>query len=286
MWQNPENKFTVIDIHYTAHPDRRAPAYKEMLMQTLPLHQYLREYERNWSTFSGMPVYPNFRKDIHVSPKTLVPHQGLPLLFGWDFGLTPACVLCQKQGNSLKILREWVAQNEGIQTFAPKVMSDVHQLYPEWNHTNHQHFIDPAGFQKAQTDARSCAQVMQEYAPISNLTPGPINLTDRKGSVEHFLLGIDKDGAWLQVDHERAPTILGGFDGGYRYATSQSMIESTKPAPIKDKYSHPHDALQYVAWGAKEQLPGHIESLSIPEPSYSFTHTEKQPERKLKYGTY
>ena len=120
MWQNPINKFTVIDVHYSAHPDRRSPEYKLMLQQTLPTHQYLREYERNWSTFSGMPVYPNFRKDIHVAKQGLYPHVGLPLLFGWDFGLTPAAVVCQKQGNSLKVLREWVSQNEGIQTFAPR----------------------------------------------------------------------------------------------------------------------------------------------------------------------
>jgi hypothetical protein len=288
MWKNPENEFVVVDLHYSAHPDRRTPEYKAMLKRTLPLYQYLREYEKSWSAFSGMPVYPNFRKDIHISSKKLEPHQGLPLLFGWDFGLTPSCILAQKQGNSLKVLKEWVSQNEGIQTFAPKVMSDVGQLYPAWSNPqkDHFHWIDPAGFQKAQTDARSCAQVMQEYAPIYNLEPGPINLTDRKGAVEHFLLGIDKDGAWLELDPEEVSTLLAGFDGGYRYKDSQSSIETTKPEPIKDKHSHPHDAFQYLAWGAKEKLPSSIVDMEIPAPDYGFTHTSKRPERKLKYGTY
>ncbi len=285
MWRNPINKFVVMDLHYTAHPDKRDPSFKQALKDSLPLHQYLREYERNWQTFAGMPVFPNFRRDIHIAKQKLEPHLGLPLLFGWDFGLTPACIVGQLQGNSLKVLHEWVSKNEGIQTFAPKVMSHVKMLYPEWSnpHKDHFHFIDPAGFQRAQTDMRTCAQEMQDHAPIYNVEPGPVTFSKRKASVESFLLHIEKAGAGLELDPENCPTLLEGFAGGYRYADAQSDIETSKPTPIKDHHSHPHDAFQYLAYGARENSSLAGLNLDIARPYYSFAK-EERPTQELDYG--
>lgn len=275
IWRNPKNGFVIADIHYSAHPERRAPAYKEMLKNTLPLHQYLREYEKNWSTFRGLSVYPNFRKDIHITnnPKPIL---GLPLLCGVDFGLTPACVVGQLQKNHLVILHEFTSQNEGIKTFMPAVMNQLKHLYPEWNDMNKDYyfFIDPAGFQRAQTDARTCAQEMEESAHIVNIEPGPVLWEQRRTSVEHFLLYIDKDGAGLQLSQQNCPMLIEGFNGGYRYADKQAEVESIKPQPVKDKFSHPQDALQYLAWGASQHSTN--TKITIAEPSYSFTRGDGQ----------
>lgn len=284
LWKNPNNEFVVMDLHYTAHPDKRDPSFQKALEKSLPLHQYLREYERNWHTFAGMPVYPNFRRDIHIAKHSIEPQLGLPLLFGWDFGLTPSCIVGQMQGNSLKVLHEWVSKNEGIKTFAPKVMTECSFLYPEWANParDHFHFIDPAGFQRAQTDARTCAQEMTESANIVNLEPGPVVMTKRKGSVEHFLLYIDKDGSGMELDPEHTPTLTDGFAGGYRYADSQTDVESSKPEPIKDQYSHPHDAFQYLCFGALNKMQSHGMNIDIPAPQYSFT--QDNPSRGNNYG--
>lgn len=271
LWKNPTNQFTIVDLHYSAHPERRSPEYKKMLKNSLPLHQYLREYERQWESFSGLPVYPNFRKDIHIKDR-LEPHLGLPLLFGWDFGLTPACIVAQLRGNNLYVFKEWVVQNEAIKTFAPSVMNEVKLLYKEWSdpHKDHFHFIDPAGFQRTQTDARTCAQEMGESADIVNIEPGPVLWEDRRSAVESFLLHINKDGAGLQLDSNECPILIEGFGGGYRYDDRQSDIESAKVRPIKNKYSHPHDAFQYLAWGATQHST--IEPINIKTPTYGFTH--------------
>jgi len=285
VWKNPMNGFAVIDLHYTAHPDKRAPEFKEALKMSLPLHQYMREYEKNWETFSGMPIYPNFRKDLHLASTRLMPHMGLPLLIGWDFGLTPSAVLTQLQGNSLKVLHEWVSQNEGIKTFAPKVMGEINTLYPSWSnpYKDHYHFIDPAGFQRAQTDARTCAQEMEESAPIVNIAPGPVGFAKRINGVEHFLLHVERDSAGIELDPLTCPVLIEGFAGGYRYADSQADIESQKPEAIKNKYSHPHDALQYVCYGARQKSLEMGMDIDIPPPSYSFTK-EHTPRKELNYG--
>ena len=276
LWKNPNNEFVVMDLHYTAHPDKRGPDFQKALERSLPLHQYLREYERNWQTFAGMPVYPNFRKDIHIAKASLEPHLGLPLLFGWDFGLTPACIVAQLRGNRLIVLREWVSQNEGIKTFAPKVMNDVRLLYPEWvdPHKDHFHFIDPAGFQRAQTDARTCAQEMRDSAGIQNVEPGPVAFTARKNAVESFLLYIDKDGAGLSLDPNNTPSITEGFSGGYRYADATTDIESDSPKPLKDRFSHPHDAFQYLCHGARQKKSSHS-NITVAKPYYGFNAGRK-----------
>jgi len=271
LWKNPNNEFAVMDLHYTAHPDKRSDEFQKALERSLPTHQYLREYERNWSTFAGMPVYPNFRRDIHVAKSPQDPHMGLPLLFGWDFGLTPACIMAQMRGNQLIVLKEWVSQNEGINTFSRKVMNEVKLRYPEWNNPqkDHFHFIDPAGFQRAQTDARTCVQEMRNSAGIINIEPGPIDFEARKSGVEHFLLYIDRDGPGLLLDPIGVPVLLEGFAGGYRYENKQTDIESSKPRPIKDSHSHPHDAFQYLACGAHRKI-ARYNNIKIPTPHYGF----------------
>jgi hypothetical protein len=250
----------------------------------MPTHQYLREYEKQWNTFSGMPVYPNYRGDLHIARRTILPHMGLPMLVGWDFGLTPAAVVCQLQGDSLKVIREYVSKNEGIKTFSPTVMNDLKMHYPEWEPKDYFHFIDPAGFQRAQTDARTCAQEMQESAPIMNLSPGPIDWETRRSSVEEWLMKVKRDCAGLEMDPDNCPSIIEGFAGGYRYPDSQSDIESAKPRPIKNSYSHPHDALQYVTWGAiQKKSSGAYTEIALP--SYGFAkETPKNSQGGSDYG--
>lgn len=279
LWKNPTNEFLVIDTHYTADPEKRHESFRESLKATLPLHQYLREYERNWQTFSGLPVYPNFRSDLHCPENKPKAHLGLPLLVGIDFGLTPAAVVGQLQGNSLKILEEHVSQNEGIVTFMPKVLAALKQSFPEWTTDNIHFFIDPAGFQRAQTDARTCAQEMSE-AGCKHIEPGPVAWEKRKSAVEHFLIYVDKEGAGLEINEERCPLIVEGFRGAYRYADSQSEVESQKPRPIKNAWSHPHDALQYLAYGS-QQLNTQI-TTNIPIPTYGFQKESAQG--RLNYG--
>jgi hypothetical protein len=249
----------------------------------MPLYKFKREYEKSWETFEGMPVYPNFRDDIHIARTVLEPHIGLPLLLGVDFGLSPAVIVGQLQGNSLKLFREFTTKNEGVQTFIPKVVSQLRILYPEWGLSQMHWYIDPAGFQRAQTDAKTCAQEMYDCARVINIEPGPVDIESRRSSVEHFLLYIDKDGAGLELNESLCPMIAAGFRGGYRYADKTIDIEPNKIVPTKDAHSHPHDGLQYMAWGARNMATDHG-ILNIPIPSYGFTESKDTTPRSNDYG--
>jgi len=276
IWRNPKNKFLVVDLHYTADPLKATPEFREAIKANTPHYKFLREYEKSWETFEGMPCYPNFRGDLHCAKDKIGPHLGLPLLCSLDFGLTPACVVGQMQGNSLKIFREYTAQNEGIRTFMPKVLADLRMRYPEWPTKDLIFFVDPAGFQRAQTDERTCVMEISD-AGCLNIEAGPVDWETRRSSVESFLIYIDKDSAGLEIDESNCPLLVEGFKGAYRYADSQNKIETTKPRPIKNIWSHPHDALQYLCFGARQKTNQII--MHIPTPQYSFLKQDSTTRR-------
>ncbi len=288
-WQNKKNKFHVLDIHYTANPNKRGVGFAEALRGSMPVKDWLVEYERNWDVYNGRPVFEDYSKSRHESRFPLEPHLGLPLLCGWDFGLTPACIVAQLREGTLFVLREFVSENKGIDRFAPHVMQQMKVLYPEWSDQKRdfRHYIDPAGLQEAQTDQRTCAGVMASCG-LKNITAGfTYNAWEpRRKSVEGFLIRHTKSGAALQLHPAHCPTLAKGFAGGYQYPEKYAQIEPGKPAPIKNKYSHPHDALQYLCGGAQVLL-GTKKSVEIPVPQYSLTHEGmKQPteESRAAYG--
>lgn len=282
-WQNPKNKFFIFDLHYTANPNKRAPGFKETIKASMPIKDYLVEYERNWEAFDGKPVFEDYNKQRHETRTATEPHLGLPLLCGWDFGLTPACVVAQLRGSQLIILREYVAAHSSIEKFAPAVMTEIAQHYPEWSDgkRDFRHYIDPAGLAQAQTDQRTCAGIMAAKG-LRNIFPGPIDWETRRKSVEHFLMGVTKEGANFQLYGPNAPKLSKGLAGAYRYPDKYLTIEPGKPKPIKDEYSHVADALQYLCGGAVALLNKTGTGRRIPAPTYSFTHTTTEGEHSGK----
>jgi len=287
-WINKDNRFMVFEIHYTANPHKRSEEYRTSIANSMPRREYLREYELNWDSFEGLPVYGDFNRKIHFTIDTLEPKLGLPLLCGWDFGLTPACIVGQMQGNQLVVLKEFVSINESIDTFAPKVMQELMLAYPSWNdHDKHyRHFIDPSGAFRKDTDSNTCMLEMRKQG-LRNIVPGDVTWEKRKTSVNHFLTTHTKDGPGVIMNEAECPTLSKGFLGGFMYPDSYGEIEPTKLRPLKNLYSHPHDAFQYLCGGILRQTK--TVQANIPTPQYSFAKGAGNTKSKsrggaLKYG--
>lgn len=284
IWRNPNNGFVVFELSYDADPAKRSKEFREALEKSLPRHQFMREYGKSWETFEGLPVYPNYQEHIHGSNKELSPELGIPILLGFDFGLTPACVITQRQGNRLVCMKEFVSRNTHIKAFAPKVLNWIKFNMEQWYNQKSKMiyvYIDPAGFKRSETDFRTCALELRECG-FDNIRPGPVDFEKRRSSVEHFLMYLDKEGPGLEVSIPGCPVLHEGFKGGYRYADSASNIEPDKVRPLKDSYSHIHDALQYVAYGAL--IDGNSKKFDIPRPEYGFAgHVggNRWPSRKV-----
>lgn len=290
MWKNRKNKFLVFELHYTADPEKRHDGYRQSLIDTLPYTEYMREYELCWDTFEGLPVYgKDYNHQFHSTDKELRPEFGLPLILCLDFGLTPAAIVMQLQKDTLFVFREFIEVNMGIQRFKEQLVPQLRLLYREWGDFKNDWltFIDPSGFFRNDTDEQSCALILNDAKKggVSfNCQPGQITWEARKNAVYHFMKGFNSEGqSKLVISRKYCPTLVKGFQGGYMWPLKAADVEPTKLRPLKNAYSHPHDAFQYGCSGIIQKVNTHLGG-AIPRPSYGGMNTQREKERNIMYG--
>lgn len=204
------------------------------------------------TTSDGKPVFPEWNDRVHVAEETLKPTRGLPIILGWDFGLTPSCIIGQMMPNGrLHILEELVAEDMGIRQFAADVVRPV--LITKYNGFARFSEGDPAGQIRAQTDERTCLQELAEQGIPTD--PAPTNdWIPRRESVAYFLTRMIDGGPGFLLDPSCA-TLRKGFNGRYRYERLKTSGSARyRDRPIKDQFSHPHDALQYLCLRVRNGL--------------------------------
>ena len=275
IWRNPKNGFIVFQLHYTANPLKRSEEWKQKTSSNLTRARFMQEYEITWETWEGKPVYPDFAKKIHSTTRELEPERGLPLLRGWDFGLTPACIVGQLQGRQLVVLKEFVSVNMGIDRFSREIVIPGCAIeFPAWGDPRKDwiDFIDPAGLSKNQVNEVTCAQQMTKNG-IKRIFPGVIDWEGRRSAVERLLTTYFRRGNEVHpaviISQSGCPDLVQGFLGGYRYPDKAIEVEPDKIKPIKNRYSHIHDGFQYLASRASSLIrPGSGAGNDIPIPGY------------------
>jgi hypothetical protein len=200
----------------------------------------------------GKAVYPMFRDRVHTNPGPLEPVEGVSLLIGADFGLTPAAIIAQKlvDGRWL-ILDEFVADSCGIIRFAELLRSYLAKHYP--NHRVEAGWGDPAGNQRAHSDERTALEIMKEHSGWKNWKAAPSNDPTMRREVVVAALNRMVDGHPGILISPKAAILRKGFSGGYHFKFIKSgngtQLHET---PNKNQFSHPHDALQYLLLGGGE----------------------------------
>lgn len=194
---------------------------------------------------NGKRVLPEYNSDMH-SRDTLDPIPGLPLHFGWDFGITPACVVFQfTPRGQIRVLREFCSTDMGIRTLAESVvLPGIEQYYPDYK--IEASTADPAG------SARDT--ITEELSCISELTslgiptkPAQTNaIAPRLNGVRFFLNRmIDGEPAFL-LSRSTCPVLHRGLARDYTYKRLMvSGEERYKDVPDKGFTSHVVDSLQY-----------------------------------------
>jgi hypothetical protein len=216
----------------------------------------------------GRPVYPEWREEIHLSQTIIEPMRGLPLLLGWDFGLTPAVVITQlTPTGQLRVLDELCSDGMGIKQFTRDAVKPF--LANKYGNMAIRAWGDPAGREGAQNDKEATCY-KELYAAGLAASPARSNdfLTRREGVVE-FLTRLSDGQPGLLV----SPTckmLRKGFNGGYKRARIQvtgGMNDVRyRDEPVKNEYSHPHDALQYVC-------------MEVNAPRKVLSHAKRRPVR-------
>ena len=242
-----------IQIHYTADPEKRSDAWRLDASRGVPLLQWQREMELSREVFDGVPVYTDYLDAKHcpsqLRGKMLVVSPNARLYGGWDCGstLTPAFVLCQVVQGQLQVLMEVISKGgEPMERFAPRVLRAI-ERYPSmggrWADVFH--VGDYTVGQRSGPTGETSLKVAQKYGvtikPISNQWQG------RWSAVTWFLVDDIDERTPRFVLSDSCKLVRTGFLGGYKF---QENLDK----PLKNKYSNPHDALQYVAVHTRSML--------------------------------
>jgi len=235
--------FHVLQIHYTADPDKRSEEWKRQARQGLDDLGWDREFELNWSSVEGLPVFRHaWESEVHVAKTPLAYLPEIPVVRGWDFGLMPACVFSQfTPGGRWNVLAEVQGLHTGIRSLCRLIKAEYLPRFPG---AKYEDYCDPAGFSQSQTDEKTCAEIMaEELGQWPNR--GIQTWTERYDAVSEWLRGETEDGTPLFQMNSCCHILKQGFEGAYHY---REMAEGRfKEEPEKNRFSHLQDALQYPA---------------------------------------
>ena len=195
-------------------------------------------------SLSGQPVFRSFSRDLHVSKEKLRPmYSETPLIVGVDAGLTPAAVIGQQSYDGrMVVYASLTADGSGALRFIREVLKPyLANRFPGYTVMV---VIDPAAFQRAQTDERTVADMYKTEGFV--VRPARTNsVAARLAAVEKYLTRLVDGKYGMLVDVEDASTLVQALAGKYRYKINTKGAKDESP-----EKSHPWsdiaDALQYL----------------------------------------
>ena len=195
-------------------------------------------------SLSGQPVFRSFNRKEHTSSETITPmYSDAPLLIGIDAGLTPAAVIGQViYDGRLVIYDSIISEDMGALRFVREKLKPL--LANKFPGRSSLVIIDPAAFQRAQTDERTVADIYRAEG-FSIKAAKTNSVAARLAAVEKYMTRIVDGKYGLMIDHEAANSLVQGLAGKYRYKINTKGIKDEKP-----EKSHPWsdvaDAFQYL----------------------------------------
>lgn len=255
-------------VHYSADPDKNEE-WAASERKTYPIRQWNQQMEMSEDVYEGEAVYADYVDDFHCpfrfrnEPIPVI--DGSPFYIGgWDCGqtLSPAFVLLQVAPNPFQVhaLLEVTSDGaESMEKFAPRVIREISKRLPGcW--ANVKHVGDATVVQRAGTDGRTAQEVARKIIG-TNIKP-MTNVWQPRYSAVTWLLWdkLDEGKARFLIDGVNCPVLRKGFQGAYEFEISSSGDQTGHGRvilnPLKNNYSHVHDALQYAAMEAQKNITG------------------------------
>lgn len=233
---NPNNKFCVLRVHYSADPEKNTPEWIARAKEGISEKSWQREYEISYETFSGKAVYEDFG-EAHIQNFEYKP--GDIIMRGWDFGYhRPFTVFAFfNEFDQLCIRREVMGNNEFIKDFGKRIknISLTEFLNVKWLDA-----CDDAGKQQKDSGDTSI-QVLTNLGFSMNYRHSYI---DEGLEIIRQRLQRRNDGKYGLIIHPDCKILIDAFKGGYRYPDKKDGSPE-KEEPLKDGYyDHGMDALR------------------------------------------
>ena len=231
------------------------------------------------SIVRGRPVYPEYNDAMHLSKVKLEVMRGVPLILGFDFGLTPACCFLQQtpQG-AIQMIDECVSEDMDLRRFLEEVVNP--KLRSKYFGMNVIGVGDPAGNQRSQADGQTCMQILNECGIPADIAPTN-SFMARRDAVGFYLTKLI-GGRPAFVLSPNCEVSRRGFQGEYRYKEIKigglNGKKRYNESPDKNFYSHVMDAVQYGCLRVKDSV--------VKAGSTSNMVAQRRPVRVTSPGAY
>ena len=223
--------------------------------------------------FTGRPVYePWWNERFHVS-ETPLEISGLPLYFGWDYGLTPAATAAQvTPRGQVRVVREFVCDDGALDSFVDTVVLPALAQHPVMSCLDRRSWGDPSGGSRAPTDADTCEAVLNRrgFKVVSAATN---DFDRRRRAVIRPLQRVIGGQPGLIVDPS-CRRLIAGFNGGYQFDRIRTSMGAAKyhDVPLKNEFSHISEGLQYLCLGVLTPEGGISDGARdkpLPQPQFT-----------------
>lgn len=195
-------------------------------------------------SLSGQPVFRSFDRTVHSSKEALVPmFTDNPLIIGVDAGLTPAAVIGNvSHDGRLIVYDSLISDGMGALRFVRERLKPL--LSNKYPGRRALVIIDPAAFQRVQTDERTVADIYKNEG--FSVRPARTNsIAARISAVDKYLTRIVDGKYSFVVCPVHANSLVQALAGKYRYKINTKGVRDEKP-----EKSHPWsdiaDAFQYM----------------------------------------
>jgi hypothetical protein len=240
----PETDFEVIRIPYGENP--HLPSKEREKTKRAYINRpemYMRYVSGEFSSVNlGEAVVPEFSELRNRSYYPLVPFETLTFRL-WDGWMNPTCVFVQiTPRGQIEILATLCGENIGVKqlindSVKPLIATKFYKI-KEWRDIGDLHLRD-----KDQSDSTKSAAEIIENEFHTYFEDGEMSWERRRETLkEGFNMTVDGDPKIVvSCDDD---VMLEALGGGWHYHKNSSGLVLTDK-PVKDKYSHPGDALSH-----------------------------------------
>lgn len=193
-------------------------------------------------SLAGEPVFRSFKQELHVS-ETKLNVLSAPLIIGVDAGLTPTATIAQLDYQGRLIVQDSISgESMGALRFVREMLKPL--LANKYPGRSSVVIIDPAAFQRAQTDERTVADIFKAEGFL--VKPAKTNtITARLAAVDSYLTRTIDGKQAILFDKQGCSQLIIALRSKYRYKINTKGDKDETP-----EKSHPWsdycDSLQYI----------------------------------------
>lgn len=273
--RNSGNSFAVVRLHYTADPDKdpgteRGKVWYDTVRRGMPEEGWQREYEINFTTMEGRPVYADFNMAQAVRLKW---NKTWVLYRGWDMGYhRPACHFScfDNKDRWLWLYPEILGYDINLFDFLDYVFDLTQANFPnamirDFVPHDARHVDEKAKEVNLNTDLKIMMSkgLTPEISPITNVFDG-VKLIRQK-------MLLRKDGEYGTLVDDRNTVCIEALQGGYHRNPKESKGEEI----VKDGYfDHLMDAARSTAVNVlSPDSKQNIQSSVLADPSAGYQYS-------------